>query len=86
MTENSYNTNRLCHNIKMKLQPEIRLSKDKTLSRQTFLVAIGMLTIQETLLQQEQQKYCRDIKTGSRHKFEEAAQKQCRNIIVNFAT
>ena len=31
-TENSYNTNRLCRNIKMKLQQEIELSEDKTLS------------------------------------------------------
>ena len=52
-TENIDKTKRLCRKIKMKLQQEIRLSGDKTLSRHTFLVTTEMLTIQETSLQQE---------------------------------
>ena len=35
-TKNIDNTKRPGHNIKMKLQQEIRLSDDKSLSRQTF--------------------------------------------------
>ena len=53
----------------------------------TNWVAIEILTIQETLLQQEpKQKCCRDIKTGSRQQFEEAAEKRCRDKIVDVAT
>ena len=32
------------------------------------------------------QTCCHDIKTGARHKFEEARQKHCRDTIVNIAT
>ena len=32
------------------------------------------------------QTSCRDIKTGSRHRFEEAAQKHCRDTVVDVAT
>ena len=77
----------------MKLQQEIRLSGDKTMSQQTFLVTTGMMTIQETLLQQEPTEMLSQhrnwvvtqflrscIETMSQHNY------QCRNITVTVNT